>query len=85
MATEDQALAAARRLGRYDAARGKDITDCPYKVDGDPIQRACARAWVRTYRHWRPDTGVDLSDDLAALVDGPESDGDGDGEGQGVL
>ncbi len=61
MTTTQQAIAAARRLARFDAMRGKPATDHPYDPNGGPVQQAAARAYVRMSLHMRPnDAGVSL-------------------------
>lgn len=55
---------AAAILGKSAAQRNKPATDCPYKPGStDPVERACALAWVRAYLKMRPPHGaVDYDD-----------------------
>lgn len=78
MTTTEQALAGARRVAKSAAQRSAGLGACPYdaRPAATAIQRACAAAWLREYRRWRPLEAipVDLGDDLLALAHGADSD-----------
>ncbi|MFI7608905.1 hypothetical protein ACIBTV_27845 [Micromonospora sp. NPDC049366] len=82
MTTTEQALEAARRLARRAAQRRAGAGACPYPADGNPLQQACRRAWIRTYTRMRPAEAVpvDYGDDLTALAEGPDSGDTDDGQ-----
>jgi len=51
---KESARQAAMAAGRFAGHRDRPVTDCPYKVDGTPVEQALAGAWMREYLRARP-------------------------------
>lgn len=80
MTSADQAVIAAIRLAKSAALAKTGPSSCPYPAGGTHLQEAARRAWMRTYRRYRPADAapVDYSDDLTALAAGPDTPDTGD-------